>query len=101
MKSEIKTVLVAAVASATLTLPVMAAGVSDAQLLASQCNTCHGQDGQGAKPNPSINGEESADMLDILKAFASGDEPTSIMDRHALGYSDEQLKMLSDYYADK
>ena len=74
-------------------------GVSRAELLAAQCNACHGYNGKGAKPNPSINGEDAADFLDLMQAFASGDEPTSIMDRHSQGYTDDELKMLAEYFA--
>ena len=78
---------------------VSAEGVSRAELLASMCNSCHGAGGKGAKPNPSINGEDPADFLDLMTAFASGDEPTSIMDRHSQGYTEAELKMLAEYYS--
>lgn len=74
-------------------------GVPRAELLASMCNTCHGTGGKGAKPNPDISGEDTADFLDIMQAFASGDEPTSIMDRHAQGYTEAELKMLAEYFS--
>lgn len=75
--------------------------VSRGELLASMCVTCHGADGTGAKPNPSINGEAVADFVDLMKAFASGEEPSTIMDRHASGYSDEDLQALAEYFSDK
>lgn len=74
-------------------------GVSRAELLASMCNTCHGYNGAGAKPNPGIAGENKADFLDLMTAFASGDEPTSIMDRHSQGYTEAELKMLAEYFS--
>ena len=76
-----------------------AEGVSRAELLASMCNTCHGTNGKGIKPNPGIAGEDPADFLDLMQAFASGDEPTSIMDRHAQGYTEAELKMLAEYFS--
>ena len=76
-----------------------AEGIARVELLASMCDTCHGAGGRGAKPNPSINGEDPADFLDLMQAFASGDEPTSIMDRHAQGYTEAELKMLAEYYS--
>ena len=75
-----------------------AEGVSRGELLASMCNTCHGTDGKGAKPNPSINGEEVADFVDLMSAFASGEEPATIMGRHASGYSEADLKALAEYF---
>ena len=74
-------------------------GVSRAELLASQCNACHGTKGAGAKPNPSIAGESEADFVDLMQAFASGEEPTTIMDRHASGYTEAELKMLAEYFS--
>ena len=74
-------------------------GVSRVELLASMCNTCHGPNGTGVKPSPGIAGEDPADFLDLMKAFASGDEPTSIMDRHAQGYTDAELEMLAEYFS--
>ena len=74
-------------------------GVSLAELRAAQCNACHGYNGKGAKPNPDIAGEDPADFLDLMRAFASGDEPTSIMDRHAQGYTDDELKLLAEYFS--
>lgn len=76
-----------------------AEGVSRAELLAAQCNACHGNKGQGAKPNPSINGEDPADFLDLMTAFGTGEEPATIMGRHASGYTEAELKMLADYFA--
>ncbi len=100
MKHKKKLMIAAVMAGMTLTLPALADGVSEAQLLASMCNTCHGSGGTGAKPNPSIDGEDPKDMVELLQAFASGEEPTTIMDRHAKGYSDEQLKLIADFYAE-
>lgn len=74
-------------------------GVSRAELLASMCDTCHGTNGKGVKPNPGIAGENTADFIDLMSAFASGDEPTSIMDRHAQGYTEAELKMLAEYFS--
>ncbi len=82
-----------------ITQSASADGVPRAELLASMCNTCHGPNGAGIKPNPGIAGEKPADFLDLMEAFASGDEPTSIMDRHAQGYTKAELKMLAEYFS--
>ena len=73
-------------------------GVSRAELLAAQCNACHGYNGKGAKPNPSINGEDVADFVDLMAAFGTGEEPATIMGRHASGYTEEELKLLAEYF---
>lgn len=73
--------------------------VSRAELLASMCVTCHGSNGEGAKPIPGIAGEEAEEFVDLMRAFASGEEPTSIMDRHAQGYTEAELKLLAEYFS--
>jgi len=35
----------------------------------------------------------------MMQAFASGEEPTSIMDRHAQGYTEAELKLLAEYFS--
>lgn len=89
----------ALVGGLSFTQSANAEGVPRAELLASMCNTCHGPNGAGIKPNPGIAGEKPADFLDLMTAFASGEEPTSIMDRHAQGYTEAELKMLAEYFS--
>ncbi len=78
-----------------------AGDVSRGALLASHCETCHGMGGKGAMPNPAINGMDVADMVDIMKAFASKEESSTMMYRHAQGYTEEELKMMAEYLKGK
>ncbi len=78
-----------------------AADVSRSALLAAQCEACHGMGGKGAAPMPAISGMEIADMVDIMKAFASKEEVSTMMYRHAQGYTDEELKMMAEYLKGK
>lgn len=98
-KNVISGIAVALIGVLGVVQGVSAESVPRVELLASMCDTCHGSNGRGAKPNPSINGEEPDDFLDLMTAFASGDEPTSIMDRHAQGYTEAELKMLAEHYS--
>lgn len=94
--------ILTAVACALLIISSAQAGeLSRGALLASQCAACHGTDGKGAKPMPSINGLSVADMLDFMKAFASKEEKSTIMYRHAPGYTDDELKAMAEYLKDK
>lgn len=79
----------------------LADGVSRGALLASMCETCHGTDGVGAKPMQSINGMDVKDFVDFMKAFVSKEEESTIMYRHAEGYTDEEVKALAEYFADR
>jgi len=86
-------------AASCLTFAAQAAeGVSSGALLASMCNTCHGVDGGGSKSIPALNDLESDELVETMLAFQTGEEDSTIMNRHATGYSEEQLKALADYY---
>jgi sulfide dehydrogenase cytochrome subunit len=74
-------------------------GVERGALLASMCNACHGTDGQGSSTMPKLAGKEVEEIVDLLKAFASGEEPSTIMDRHASGYTDEEIRAIAEHYA--
>ncbi len=78
-----------------------AAEVSRGALLAAHCESCHGVGGKGATPNPGISGMDVADMVDIMKAFASKEESSTMMYRHAQGYTDEELKLMAEYLKGK
>lgn len=74
--------------------------VSEA-LVAAQCNTCHGEDGKGAKSVPSLAGLEAEEIFETMKAYASGADKATIMDRHAKGYSDAELHAVAKYYSEQ
>jgi sulfide dehydrogenase cytochrome subunit len=74
-------------------------GVSRGALLASMCNTCHGADGSGSKSIPALNELDADELVETMKAFQAGEEDATIMDRHAGGYSDEEIKAIADHFA--
>ena len=92
------------IASATLALSVwtcgvQAEGVSRGALLASMCDTCHGTNGEGSDPIPAIAGKDADTIVSLLKSFAAGEADITIMDRHAKGYTDEELQAIAEHYA--
>lgn len=80
------------------TLPLSAtAEVSRGQILASTCFACHGTDGKSPGAIPSLQGY-SADILERqLKGFRDGTRAATVMNRHAKGYTDEEIRLLSEY----
>mgnify|MGYP001765275666 CR=1 FL=1 len=70
-------------------------------MLAGPCANCHGTDGRSPGPIVPIAGRPEAILLGQLKAFKSETPPpaTTIMNRIAKGYSDEQLSALAKYFA--
>ena len=70
------------------------------ELLAAQCNGCHGPNGASAGPaTPTIAGQNKELLMEMMKGFASGEIPSTIMGRIAKGYDEKDLAALSEYYA--
>lgn len=64
------------------------------RLLASNCFQCHGTNGKGPGFDK-IAGESPDEIYKKLREFQSGKEGNEIMARHAMGYSDSQMRALS------
>lgn len=107
--SGVRAVMGAAVAALTLgLLPVTSQAQQQAQqpldevqvdLLAGTCTTCHGPDGRSPGAIPTIAGKSEQALLESLLAFKSGDLQGTIMNRHARGYTDEELAALARWFA--
>ena len=87
------------IGSLTFSKNIAADEVSRGALLASMCSTCHGINGKGSVPMPAIAGMEVDDFVDLMQAFSSGDQKTSIMDRHSQGYTEAELKLIAEYFS--
>jgi cytochrome c553 len=81
----------AAASTAQVTVP-------NGRLLASNCFQCHGTNGKG--PGFDRLSDKSANELyRELKEYQAGEEGEGLMAKHAWGYSDAQLRVLSQYLA--
>jgi cytochrome c553 len=68
---------------------------SEGEVLAAGCAQCHGTHGRAVASFPSIAGDEMyGDLLERKYR-----PPEGIMDYQARGFSDEQLRLISDYFA--
>ena len=88
-------------------LVVVVAGASTAaqaqvgqagRLLASNCFQCHGTHGKGPGFER-LAGESASEIYNEMKKFQAGKEGNGIMAKHALGYTDAQLRALADWLA--
>ena len=68
------------------------------QILALSCSSCHGTDGKSAGIIPSINGFSAEYIETALKGFKTGARPSTVMARHAKGYTDDELKLIAEYF---
>ncbi len=70
--------------------------ISRGAILASTCFTCHGTDGKSPGEMPSIYGVPAESLEKTLQDFKSGMRPATVMDRHAKGYNDEEIREIAD-----
>lgn len=76
-----------------------AAEISQGAMLSNSCAACHGTDGKSPGAIPSIHGKSAEFISQSLKAFRSGERVSTVMGRHAKGYSDEEIQLIADYFA--
>lgn len=70
------------------------------EVMAGGCANCHGTDGRLAGSVPPLAGRDQAFLESRLLAFKHEEVPgTTIMDRIAKGFSDEELAALAEHYA--
>jgi len=66
------------------------------RLLASNCFQCHGTNGKGPGFD-TLAGKSASKLQGEMAEFRNGQEGNGIMARHAQGYTDAQLRALSQY----
>lgn len=76
----------------------LAQTVPAGRLLASNCFQCHGTNGKGPGFDK-LAGKSTQEIYEELREFQSGKEGNGIMARHAMGYTDAQLRQLSAWFA--
>lgn len=70
-----------------------------AALMAQNCFACHGPAGRSPGNMPSLHHLTAEGMAAMLKAFKSGERPSTVMGRHAKAYSDAEIEALAAYIA--
>ena len=68
-------------------------------MLSNSCAGCHGTDGNSPGAIPSIQGKSADFIATALTEFRDGKRPSTVMGRHAKGYSDEEIKLIADHFA--
>jgi cytochrome subunit of sulfide dehydrogenase len=82
--------------AASPALAQTAAAPPAGRLLASNCFQCHGTNGSGGVEN--IRGESVNEIYGELKEMQRKSTP-KMMDMHARGYTDAEIKLLANYLA--
>jgi cytochrome subunit of sulfide dehydrogenase len=90
---------------AAVLLPLAAAAQpSDAQALqarslAATCANCHGTQGRAKGDMKPLAGMPADKMLALLADFKTGRQPATVMHQISKGYTDEQLRLIAQYFA--
>ena len=70
-----------------------------ARNLAATCANCHGTNGKSLGGMESLAGEPNEKLLQKLADYRSGDKPATIMHQIVVGYTDEQLDLITTWFA--
>ena len=88
-----------AVGSLAVGAPPAAAQNANPQLLSVSCSGCHGPGGRSPGAMPSLYGRTAESIATILMDFKNNRRPATVMNRIAKGYSDDEIKALSEEIA--
>ena len=71
-----------------------------AKMLSYTCAGCHGTDGVSVGPaSPTLAGMAEDTFTDAMETFKSGERPSTIMERIAKGYSEEDVALMAKFFA--
>ena len=93
-------VIINVLVTISVTNVVSAADESRSFILASHCMSCHGPNGKSPGVVPSINAKEASYLKKKMYAFRNGLEESTIMNRLAKGYTEEEIDIITEYFAE-
>jgi sulfide dehydrogenase cytochrome subunit len=68
-------------------------------MLSNSCAACHGTDGNSPGAIPSIHGKSAEFIESAMIDFNQGKRPGTVMNRHALGYTDEEIRLIAEFFS--
>jgi cytochrome subunit of sulfide dehydrogenase len=79
-------------------LEVAHAAAQTSPVGASSCSGCHAARKSVDAPVPRLVGRRPADIEAAMTAFRAGQRPSSVMERIAKGFSDDEVKAIAAWY---
>ena len=86
-------------AASAILVSVNAHAVSRGELLGSTCQSCHGPNGKSLGAIPGLAGLDKSYFVKIMQDIRDGRRPTSVMQRHAGGYTDAEYEQMGEYFS--
>lgn len=72
-----------------------------AAMLSASCEGCHGTNGRSPGAIPTIAGKSADYLRETMESFRSGDKEATVMDRHVKGYTDEEIRLIAEYFSNQ
>jgi sulfide dehydrogenase cytochrome subunit len=94
----IRLLMGATLASLSLALPAQAEELSQGGMLSASCAGCHGPAGRSPGAIPALSGKTAEFIRTALEEFRSGERASTVMGRHAKGYTDEEILLIAEYF---
>jgi sulfide dehydrogenase cytochrome subunit len=66
---------------------------------ATSCTGCHPATKSAGTPVPPLNGRAAADIVTAMTEFRTGQRTTTVMDRIAKGFSNDETRAIAAYFA--
>ena len=98
---RIQLVAAAIVVSLLLASPGQADDLSRGEMLSISCAGCHGTDGHSPGSIPDISDKSAEYIRTSMEEFRSGKRESTVMGRHAKGYTDEEILLIAEYFANQ
>lgn len=73
--------------------------ISQGMMLSNSCAACHGTLGKSPGAIPAINGKSARFIIQSLKEFKNDSRPSTVMGRHAKGYTDQEIRLIADFFS--
>lgn len=70
-----------------------------ARNLAATCANCHGTNGVAVGEMKTLAGRPAAELIQMVKEYKAGSRPATIMHQIAKGYTDEQIRLVAEFFA--
>jgi sulfide dehydrogenase cytochrome subunit len=67
-------------------------------IFANPCAGCHGTDGKSTGEIPALDSMSAEYIESAMLAFKSDKRPGTVMNRIAKGYTDEEIKLMAEYF---
>ena len=76
-----------------------AAPTEEGRNLAATCASCHNTSGRAIGDSVPLAGVPAENIVNAMRAFREGRRAATIMHQLAKGYTDEQIRLMADYFA--